>query len=118
MLLPCLRAATARNKTGLMKKPVLSYPIALILIILFAGYFLYKGYLDRPQVDLAAYQRLCDQYLQASAGTYTDDQLQLLVYKINYLFPEPADKLAAPAERDLKLCAGKLSDRLKPGTEK
>lgn len=85
----------------------------MILIILVAGYFLYTGYLDRPKVDLAAYQDYCTKYLQASPGTYTREQMESLVYKINYLFPDSPDKLTVPAERDLKHCAEQLADRLK-----
>lgn len=96
-----------------MKKPNIYYPVALILIIIFAGYMLYTGYIDKPKVDLAAYQKLCTRYLQDPDGTYTRDQIQLLVYKINYLFPDPADKLVVPAERDLKNCAQTLAGRLK-----
>ena len=86
----------------------------MILIILFAGYLVYTGYFSKPQVDLAAYQKLCKQYLAAPAGSYTQDQMQLLVYKINYLFPDSVDKLAVPAERELKSCAQTLAKRLKP----
>ncbi|MEJ2452509.1 MAG: hypothetical protein P8047_17950 [Gammaproteobacteria bacterium] len=93
-------------------KSSLNYPIALILIILFAGYLLYTGYFEKPQVDIPAYQKLCSRYLQAPAGTYTHDHMQLLVYKINYLFPGPVEKLTA-AERQLKHCAEQLADKLK-----
>lgn len=96
-----------------MQKPNLYYPVAMIVIILFAGYLLYTGYFQKPQVDVAAYQQLCNRYLQASPGTYTHDQMQLLVYKINYLFPDSVDKLAVPAERELKNCAQTLSERIK-----
>ena len=97
-----------------MKKNVnLYYPAALVLIILFAGYLLYTGAFNKPQVDIAAYQKLCDQYLQAPAGSASHDQIQLLVYKINYLFPGEADKLSVPAERALKTCADTLAQRLR-----
>lgn len=97
-----------------MKYSTAYYPVAMVLIILFAGYLVYTGYFDKPHVDLAAYQKLCRQYLAAPAGHYTRDQMQLLVYKINYLFPDAADKLTVPAERDLKICAQQLTARLKP----
>jgi len=97
-----------------MRNSKLYYPLALILIIIGAGYMLYTGYFSKPHVDLAAYQKLCTQYLQAPAGTYTHDQMQLLVYKINYLYPESADKLTVPAERELKNCAQALAERIKP----
>lgn len=96
-----------------MKTPNLYYPVALIFIIIVAGYLLYTGFFKPPQVDLAAYQKLCTQYVQAPAGTYTHDQMQLLVYKINYLFPASVDKLTVPAERELKTCATTLAERLK-----
>lgn len=97
-----------------MKNPNFYYPAAMILIILFAGYLIYTGYFSKPQVDLPAYQKLCQQYLDAPAGSYTHDQIQLLVYKINYLFPESAEKLTVPAERKLKSCAEKLAARITP----
>jgi len=88
------------------------YPVALLLIILFAGYLLYTGFFEKPQVDIVAYQTLCNRYLQAPAGEFSHDQLQLLIYKINYLFPGPAEKLTLPAERQLKHCAEQLADKL------
>jgi hypothetical protein len=96
-----------------MKTPNLYYPVALIFIIIVSGYMLYTGFFKRPQVDLPAYQKLCNQYVQAPAGTYSHDQMQLLVYKINYLFPDSVDKLTVPAERQLKTCATTLTERLK-----
>jgi hypothetical protein len=96
-----------------MKVPNLYYPIALILIIIFAGVVMYGGYIKPQQVNLAKYQELCTQYLKAPAGTYTQDQMQLLVEKINYLFPSPAAQLSVPAERDLKTCAVQLAEQLK-----
>lgn len=100
------------------KKPNFYYPVALLLIILFAGYLLYTGFFEKPKVDLAAYQALCDRYRQAPAGRYTHDQMQLLVYKINYLFPAAPDKLKLPAERRLKTCAQQLAARLKKDSAK
>lgn len=90
----------------------------MVLIILFAGYLLYTGYFEKPRVDIAAYQKLCSRYLQAPAGSYSHDQMQLLVYKINYLYPASVDKLSAPAERKLKTCAQQLAARLKPKQDK
>ena len=95
-----------------MKIPNLYYPVALILIILFAGFVMYGGYVKPTQVNLAKYQELCTQYLKAPAGTYTHNQMQLLVEKINYLFPAPVKELSQPAERDLKACAIQLDERL------
>ncbi len=98
-----------------MRKSNPYYPLALVLIIIGAGYMLYTGYFSKPHVDLGAYQKLCTQYLQAPAGTYSNDQMQLLVYKINYLFPETVDKMTVPAERELKTCALTLAKRVKLG---
>lgn len=90
----------------------------MVLIIIFAGYLLYTGYFEKPRVDVAAYQKLCSRYLKAPAGTYTDNQMQLLVYKINYLFPAEPGKLKLSAERTLKMCAQQLASRLKRATGK
>lgn len=89
------------------------YPLAMVLIILFAGYLLYTGYFEKPQVNIGAYQKLCTRYVQAPPGTYSHDQMQLLVYKINYLYPTPVEKLTVPVERKLKTCALQLAARLK-----
>lgn len=96
-----------------MKTSNFYYPAALLLIIVAALYFLYAGFMKPPQVDLAAYQKLCNEYLQAPPGKYTHDQKLSLVYKVNYLFPDAADKLTVPAERELKSCAEKLEQSLK-----
>ena len=98
-----------------MNKANLYYPLAMVLIIIFAGYLLYTGYFEKPRVDVVAYQKLCDRYLQAPSGTYSHDQMQLLVYKINYLYPAEPGKLSVPAERKLKTCAQALATKLKPG---
>jgi len=95
-------------------KTNLTHPAALLIIILVAGYLVYTGFFSKPKVDLAAYQALCNRYLQAPAGKYSKDQMQLLVYKINYLFPATADKLTQPAERQLKTCAKQLAAQLEP----
>lgn len=100
------------------KKPNYYYPVAMVLIIVFAVYLLYTGFFEKPQVDIAAYQSLCDTYRQAPAGRYSHDRMQLLVYKINYLYPASPDKLKVPAERMLKICAQKLAARLKKDTNK
>lgn len=96
-----------------MNKSNLYYPVTMVFIIIFAGYLLYTGYFEKPQVDVGAYQKLCDLYLQAPAGSYSHDKMQLLVYKINYLYPASPDKLSIPAERKLKTCAQALAAKLK-----
>lgn len=96
-----------------MKTPNLYYPVALIVIIVFAVVVMYTGFIKPQQVDLAKYQSVCMQYLQAPAGTYTHDQMQLLVDKVNYLYPVPAKELSVPAERKLKICADQLDEKLK-----
>ena len=75
---------------------------------------MYGGYVKPTQVNLAKYQELCTQYLKAPAGTYTHNQMQLLVEKINYLVPTPAKKLSVAVERDVKTCAMQLAEKLKP----
>lgn len=92
-----------------MKLPNLYYPVALIVIILFAGYLMYGGLLKPPQVDLAKYQELCTQYVTAPAGQHTRTEMQMLVNEINYLLPAPINELTVSAERELKSCAGKLA---------
>jgi len=96
----------------MLKATNLSYPVALILIILFAAYLLYSDFLKLPQVDLAQYQAVCTQYLQAPAGKHTQAEVQMLVNEINYVIPKPAAELTVPAERELKECGRQLAARL------
>jgi hypothetical protein len=96
-----------------MKIPNVNYPIAMIVIIILAVFVMYGGFIKPQQVNLAKYQELCTQYLQAPAGAYKHDQMQLLVEKINYLFPTPAKDLSQPAERELKTCSDRLTEKLK-----
>lgn len=93
----------------------LYYPVALILIILFAGYLMYGGVLKPAQVDLTKYQALCTQYLEAPPGRYQHAEMQMLVTEINYLIPAATSELTVPTERDLKACATSLAARLNQG---
>ena len=95
-----------------MKTTNLYYPAALILIILFAGYLMYGGFLKPPQIDYAKYQALCTQYMEAPVGRYTDAEIQMLVNEINYVIPAPLSDLTVSAERELKACAEELAARL------
>ena len=82
-------------------------PLAMFVVILVAGYIMYGG-LSSGTVDYAAYQKTCDEYRTAQPGTYKKDQLQMLVYKVNYLLPDQPADIADPVQKKLKQCAVEL----------
>lgn len=96
-----------------MKNTNLTYPVAMILIIVVALVLMYGDFIKPQQVDLAKYQELCTQYLKAAPGTYKPEQMQLLVDKINYLLPTDAKDLKVPEEQAVKSCAQQLATKLK-----
>ena len=87
-------------------------PIALLLVIAIALYFLYGDYLSPKKVDLGQYKELCLRYQNAPAGTHTQDEIQMLVNEINYLLPAELNELNLPLEREVKSCALQLSKQL------
>ena len=98
-----------------MKNTNLTYPVALGLIIVVALLLMYGDFIKPQQVDLAKYQALCTEYLNAPPGKYRHAQMQLLVDKINYLLPADAKDLTLPVEQAVKTCAQQLSAKLKTG---
>ena len=88
------------------------YPVALVLIIGIAFYFLYGNYFSLSNVDYAKYQEVCNSYLQAEAGKYSRAELESLVNKVNYLLPDEPDKLTVPIQKQVKTCAAELAKRL------
>lgn len=88
------------------------YPFALLTIIVGAIYFV-AGDLGKPDnVDLSKYMTVCKKYEAAAAGQVSRDELQMMVYQVNYLLPSPVKELTDPVEKALKVCAQNLNKRL------
>jgi hypothetical protein len=86
---------------------------ALTILIIAAGlYFMYGKPYSTPQVDLAAYQALCNKYRAAQPGVYKKDEMQMLVSEIDYLITDDVKDIADPAKKKLKECAQQLSTKL------
>lgn len=89
------------------------YPIALLLIIGIAFYFLYGEYLSPKNVDFGKYKEVCVTYQTAPPGTYSDAEILSLVNKVNYLLPGELGTLTVPIEQEVKACAMELAARYK-----
>ena len=77
---------------------------------------MYGSPFSARNVNYTAYQDMCNKYLVAEAGTYTNDEMQMLVSEINYLLSENLIEANTDASNRLKMCSDKLSDKL--GLEK
>jgi hypothetical protein len=88
------------------------YPLAMLLIIGIAFYFLYSEYLSPKNVNFAKYKEVCIAYQNAPPGTYSDAEMFSLVNKVNYLLPGDLSTLTNPIEREVKTCALALAKRL------
>jgi len=83
----------------------MSMTVLTILIIAAGFYFMYGSPFSSQQVDMPAYQALCDKYRTAEQGKYRQDEIQMLINEINYLFPDEVATIKDPATRELKKCA-------------
>jgi len=90
----------------------MSYSIGFLLIIAMGFYFMYGNPFSPGKVDLAQFQRVCDQYQQAEKGKYKDAELQMLVNEIYYLVPDELAAIKDPVGKKLKTCAQNLSKRI------
>lgn len=88
------------------------YPTAFLVVIAFALYFMYGDMFSLTNVDFAAYQEVCVKYKTDKIGTYTHDEIQGLVNKINYLLPDSVEEINDPLKKEIKACAIELSKRL------
>lgn len=88
------------------------YPLAFIALIFLAVFVMYGGMLS-PDIDLHKYREVCSQYQTAAAGTYTREQRQMLVSKVNYLFPETIEQLDNPLKKEIKKCSTQIEKQLK-----
>jgi len=90
----------------------MSMAVLTVLIIAAGFYFLYGSPFSTQQVDLAAYQTLCDKYRTADAGTYKQDEIQMLVSEINYLVTDEVKDIKDAASRELKICSQAIAAKI------
>lgn len=88
------------------------YPTAFLFVIALALYFMYGDMFSLKNVDFQAYKEACLKYQSAKAGTYSKDEMQSLVNKVNYLFPGSVTDIEEPLKKEIKTCANALSKRL------
>jgi len=88
------------------------YPTAFLLVIAFALYFMYGDMFSLKNVNFQAYKEACVKMQSAKAGTYTNDEIQSLVNKINYLLPGTVAEIQEPLKKEIKNCANELSKSL------
>ena len=88
------------------------YPTAFLLVIAVALYFMYGDMFSLKNVDFEAYKEVCLKYQTAKSGTYSKNEMQSLVNKINYLLPETVDEIKDPLKKEIKICANELSKRI------
>ena len=89
------------------------YPTAFLVVIAFALYVMYGDMFSLKNIDFAAYQKVCNQYRSDKIGTYSENEIQALVNKVNYLIPEKVEEVKDPLKQDIKKCAVELSQRLR-----
>lgn len=89
------------------------YPTAFLVVIAVALYFMYGDQFSLKNVDFEAYKEVCLKYQSASEGTYTADEMQSLVNKVNYLLPGTVEEIKEPLKKEIKVCANELSKRIK-----
>lgn len=88
------------------------YPVAFLVLIGVAGFIMYSGVFT-PKINLEQYKEYCLKYESAEQGEYAEKEILGLVSKINYLLPSDPAELQDPLEKEIKLCANRLSTRLK-----
>ena len=88
------------------------YPTAFLVVIVVALYFMYGDQFSLKNVDFAAYKETCNKYQSAKAGTYTKDEMQSLVNKVNYLLPGSVEEIKEPLKKEIKTCANELAKRI------
>jgi len=88
------------------------YPTAFLLVIALALYFMYGDMFSLKNVNFQAYKDACVKIQSAKAGTYSNDEMQSLVNKINYLLPGTVADIQEPLKKEIKTCANELVKRL------
>jgi hypothetical protein len=90
------------------------YPTAFLLVIALALYFMYGDMFSLKNVNFQAYKDACVKIRSAKAGTYSNDEMQSLVNKVNYLLPGTVAEIQEPLKKEIKACANELAKRLSP----
>lgn len=85
------------------------YPTAFLLVIALALYFMYGDMFSLKNVNFQAYKDACVKIQSAKAGTYSNDEIQSLINKVNYLLPEAVSEIKEPLKKEIKTCANELS---------
>lgn len=88
------------------------YPTAFLLVIALALYFMYGDMFSLKNVNFQAYKDACVKIQSANTGTYSNDEMQSLVNKINYLLPGTVADIQEPLKKEIKTCANELAKRL------
>lgn len=88
------------------------YPTAFLLVIALALYFMYGDMFSLKNVNFQAYKDACVKMKSAKAGTYSNDEIQSLVNKVNYLLPGSVSEIKEPLKKEIKTCANELSQGL------
>lgn len=88
------------------------YPTAFLLVIVLALYFMYGDMFSLKNVNFQAYKDACVKMQAAKAGTYSNDEIQSLVNKVNYLLPGNVEEIHEPLKKEIKTCANELSKGL------
>ena len=73
---------------------------------------MYGDEFSLKNVDFNAYKEMCLKYQNAKAGTISDEQIQSLVNKVNYLLPGKVEEIKETDKKEIKTCANKLAERL------
>lgn len=88
------------------------YPTAFLLVIALALYFMYGDMFSLKNVDFQAYKEACLKMQSAKPGTYSADEIQSLVNKVNYLLPGEVAEIKEPVKKEIKTCANGLLKNL------
>ncbi|MCW8901912.1 MAG: hypothetical protein OQK95_14705 [Gammaproteobacteria bacterium] len=88
------------------------YPTAFLVVIAVALYFMYGDMFSLKNINFAAYKEVCTKYQGDKIGTYSDNEIQSFVNKVNYLLPEAVTELEDPLKKEIKVCANELSRRI------
>lgn len=88
------------------------YPTAFLVVIVVALYFMYGEQFSLKNVDFNAYKEACIKYQSAKTGEHSNEKIQSLVIKINYLLPGSVAEIRDPLKKEIKMCANELAKRL------
>lgn len=88
------------------------YPTAFLLVIALALYFMYGDMFSLKNVNFQAYKDACLMMKSAKAGSYSNNEIQSMVNKVNYLLPGEVKEIEEPLKKEIKNCASELQKSL------